>query len=60
MNWGTTMSPPETSTVGSLVGSGVGPYDVFHWGGYWLPIANSLAALGQPYFYFYLISTNTR
>ncbi len=31
MNWRTTMAPPEASTVGSVVGAGVGKHDVFYW-----------------------------
>ncbi len=53
------MSPPETSTDGSVVGAGVGTTDVFYWERVLASlIADSLAALAHPYFY--LIRTNTQ
>ncbi len=55
----TTMSSPESSADGSVVGGGVGRCDVSHWQKILASfIANSSAALAHPYFY--LIKTNTR
>ena len=55
----TTMSCPETSADGLVVGAGVGASDVFHWEKILaLFIAHSSAALAHPYFY--LIRTNTK
>ena len=55
----TTMSSPETSAYGSVVGGGVGAYDVSHWQKILASfIAQSSAALAHPYFY--LIRTNTK
>jgi hypothetical protein len=31
MKWCTTMTHPGASAVGSVLGSGVGAHDVFHW-----------------------------
>jgi hypothetical protein len=59
MSWRTTMSPPETSTDGSVVGAGVGTSDGFYWERVLASfIANSSAALAHPYFY--LIRTTTQ
>lgn len=59
MSWRKTMSSPETSTDGSVVGSGVGTSDVFYWERVLASfIANSSAALNHPYFY--LSRTNTQ
>ena len=47
----TTMSPPETSADGSVVGSGVGTDDVSHWEKILASfIAQSLSTLAHPYF----------
>ena len=47
-----TMSPPETSADGSVVGSGVGTDDVSQWEKILASfIAQSLTALAHPYFY---------
>ena len=55
----TTMSSPETSAYGSVVGGGVGTYDLSLWQKILASfIAQSLAALAHPYFY--LIRTNTK
>ena len=55
----TTMSPPETSADGLVVGSGVGSDDVSHWEKILASfIAQSSATLAHPYFY--LIRTNTK
>jgi hypothetical protein len=52
MSWRTTMSSPDTSTDGSVVGAGVGTSDVFYWERVLASfIANSSAALTLPYFY---------
>jgi hypothetical protein len=54
----TRMSSPETSADGSVLGAGVGTYDVFNWERIVASfIANSLIALAHPYFF--LIRTNT-
>ena len=59
MSWRTTMSFPDTSTDGSVVGAGVGASDVFYWERVLASfIANSSAALTLPYFY--LKRTNTQ
>ena len=59
MSWRTTMSSPDTSTDGSVVGAGVGTSDVFYWERVLASfIAKSSAALTHPYFY--LIRTNTQ
>ena len=59
MHWRTTMSAPETSEDGSVVGAGVGTCGVSHWQKILASfIAKSSAALAHPYFY--LIRTNTR
>jgi hypothetical protein len=55
----TTMSTPETSEDGSVVGAVVGTCDAYHWQKILASfIAKSSAALAHPYFY--LIRTNTR
>ena len=55
----TTMSPPETSADGLVVGSGVGTDDVSHWEKILASfVAQSLAALAHPYCC--LIRSNTK
>ena len=55
----TTMSCPETSADGLVVGGGVGASDVFHWEKILASfIAQSSVVLAHPYFY--LIRTNTK